>query len=341
MHILITGITGRIGSALAARLVAAGHTIRGLVWPRDRRIAQLASLNVELVEGSLTSPADVAQATRDVDAIMHLGAAFQGGGPFTNEEYFEINVRGTFNVLEAAASLGTRLRQFVYASSDALYEKYLPEGIPAPIREDEFALQPRGAYAMTKLLGEELCMGYARTWDLPVTVYRFAMTMAGEEILEFGQFYLRHWLNVYSKLTGEDAEAVYAQLQVAARSHGEQCLVLARDTKGRSYKKHIAHANDIVAGIMAGVDHPQARGQVFQLAAPRPFTWQEAVPVLAEKLGLPMVDVKLAAHPPTYYEFDISKAADRLGFSPTYDIHAMIDEALALRTARLASTTSN
>lgn len=337
METLITGITGRIGSELARRLVEAGHRVRGLVWSRDRRVAGLHALGVELVEGSLTEVADVNAAVADVEVVFHLGAAFQGGGPFTHEEYFEINVRGTFNMLEAARGLGSRLQQFVYAGTDAVYDKYVPGGLAHPIREDEFPLEPRGQYALTKLLGEELCRGYARTWEMPVTVYRFAMTMAGEEILDYSQFRLAHWLRVYAGLDNEEARAVYAQMQAAAALYGEQCLVVARDGAGRAYKKHIAHAQDIVAGMMAGLAHPQARGQVFQLAGPAPFTWADVVPRLSAELGVPMIEVRLSGYPPTYYEFDLSKSRERIGFAPTYDIARMVDEALALRRARLGT----
>ncbi|MCC6458578.1 MAG: NAD(P)-dependent oxidoreductase [Caldilineaceae bacterium] len=331
MHILITGISGRIGANLAKSLLEAGHSVRGLVWTRDLRLEKFATMDVELVEGSLTNPEDVAAAVEGVDAIYHLGAAFQGGGPFTNSEYFEINVRGTFNMLEAAHALGSRLQQFVFASSDALYNKYLPEGVAEPIREDEFPLEPGGQYALTKLLGEDLCRGYARNEGLPITICRFALTVAGEEILDFSQFYLSHWRKAYARLGSPEAQAVAAQLEEAAQIQGERCLVLARDGSGRSYKKHIADVHDIIAGLLAVLGNEKALGETFQLGAPRAFTWEEAVPYLAEKLGLPWVDVKLAGHVPTYYEFDLSKGRRLLGYAPSYDIARMIDEGMDMR----------
>ena len=123
MDILITGITGRIGANLAAKLLDEGHEVRGLVWPQDPRTEKLESLDLELVDGSLTNQEDVERAAQDMDCIYHLGAAFQGGGPFTENDYFEINMRGTFNILEAARK---RPSQLIFASTDAVLEKYLP-----------------------------------------------------------------------------------------------------------------------------------------------------------------------------------------------------------------------
>ena len=51
MHILVTGISGRIGANLAKSLLEAGHTVRGLVWERDRRLEKFATMDVELLEG--------------------------------------------------------------------------------------------------------------------------------------------------------------------------------------------------------------------------------------------------------------------------------------------------
>lgn len=184
---------------------------------------------------------------------------------------------------------------------------------------------------MTKLLGEDLCRGYMRSEGLPITICRFALTVAGDEILDFRQFYLSHWRKAYASMTSPEAHAVATQLEEAAQRVGEHALLLARDGNGRTYKKHIADVHDIVAGLLAVLGKDQALGETFQLAAPRPYTWEEAVPYLSEKLELPYVDVNLAGHVPTFYEFDLSKGRKLLGYEPSYDIFRMIDEGLALR----------
>jgi UDP-glucose 4-epimerase len=318
MRILITGITGRIGANVAAALRAQGHAVRGLVWGRDQRVAKLQALDVELLDGSLTEPADVRRAVAGVDAIYHLGAAFQGGGPFSVEDYFQINVRGTFNVLEAAREQGA-VQQIVVASTDALYEKYVPGGLPEPIREDALRPRPRGWYALSKSLAEDLSLGYFRTCRLPVTVVRFALVVGAGEILDFPQFYL-------SKL--KDTQPSLRERWDG--QEGQERLVVLKDAAGRPYKKHIADVRDIVSGCVAALGKPAALGEVFQLAGPAPFTWDRVIPYLSQKLGIPAIEASLPGAP-TFYEFDLAKARGRLGFTPRYDVFRMIDDALAFR----------
>lgn len=313
MRILVTGITGRIGANVAAELVRLGHQVRGLVWARDPRVQKLKALEIELIEGTLTDAADVRRAVDGMDAVYHLGGAFQGGGPFSVDEYFEINVRGTYLMLEAARAQ-PQLQQLIFASTDAQYEKYIPGGMVEPISEANTPRLPRGWYALSKSLGEELCNGYARTYRLPVTTLRFSLVVGAGEILSFRQFFL-------SKVKDGDPalEALWT---------GEERLVLLRDPQGRPYKKHIADVRDIVHGCVTALGKPAALGETFQLGGPGPFTWDEAIPHLSERLGIPYVDA-VSSGVPTYYEFDISKARRLIDFAPAYDIKRMIDDALA------------
>ena len=329
MKILITGISGRIGANLAKAFIDEEHEIRGLVWEKDSRLEKFEGLPVELVEGSLVNRADVNRAVAGVEAICHLGAAFQGGGPFSNEDYFEINARGTFNMLEAARENVKDLKHFFFASTDATYEKYLPGGLSEPIREDEMPQNPGGWYALSKVLGEEMCRGYYRSYQLPISIFRFAFVAAGDEILDFAQFRLDQWQNAYANRT-TSASAETRQQLLGFGEAGER-LLIARDENGRSYKKHIADVRDIVLGFLTALGKPEAIGETFQLAGPKPFTWEETVPYLAEKLGVDYVDVQLAENTPTYYEFDLTKGAQLIDYRPQFDIFKMIDSAVDFR----------
>ncbi len=335
MKILVTGISGRIGANLARSLVETGHQVRGLVWEQDSRQSKLSRLDVELVTGSLTSSADVERAVEGVDAVYHLGAAFQGGGPFSNDQYFEINVRGTFNMLEAARLRVPNLQHFFFAGTDALYNKYIPGGVSDPIQEDTMPIEPGGMYALTKALGEELCRGYARNYGLPVAVFRFAMALAADEVLAFPQFRLGHWRRVYADAQTEAARGTSQQLQ--ALDLDDDALLIVRDAGGRSYKKHIVDVRDLVDGMLCGIGNQRIGGEAIQLAAPAAYTWEETIPYLADKLALAYADVQLHGRNPTNYEFDLSKCRNLLGFTPQYDIYRMIDSALAFRAGNDSS----
>ena len=312
MDVLITGITGRIGANLAKQLIEREHKVRGLVWPRDPRVDNLKGMGVDLIYGSLTEKSDVAQAVEGSEIVYHLGAAFQGGGPFTDEEFFEINVRGTFNMLEAVRG-EKDFEQLIFASSDALFDKYIPGGMEVPIDEETPRI-PKGAYALTKSLGEELCNGYWQGYKVPTTILRFAMVRAADEILEFPQFYL-------SKMKDSHPE-------LAALWQGQESAVLLKDQRGRPFKKHIADVRDIVHGCLCALGKERAFGETFQLAGPRAFTWDEVSYRLAELLKIPHVEAEVAGTP-TFYEFDLSKAEKYIGFNPNYDIVRMIVDALS------------
>ena len=312
MKALVTGITGRIGANLAAELCRGGHHVRGLVWDRDRRVEKLAGLDVELVDGNLQVAEDVERSVAGCDVVFHLGGAFQGGGPFSDQEYFDINVGGTLSLLTAVRATGA---QVVLASTDALYDKYRHGGMPDPIDETH-PPAPNGMYALSKLLAEQLCLGFHRMYGLPTTILRFAYVLGAGEILDFPQFWL-------SKLKDRDAAADVLW-------NGEERLVALRDPTGLVYKKHVADVRDIVAGCLCAAGNETSYGEVTQLAGPRPFTWDEAVHHLSRRLDVPVVELTSDAVP-THYEYDLRKANDLLGFSPRYDVARMIDDAVSHR----------
>ena len=313
MRILVTGITGRVGSNLAMSLVEAGHEVRGLVWERDERTAKLQSLDVELEYGTITEMDDALRATDGVDAIYHMAAAFQGGGPFTEEEYLDINVKGTFNMLEAARH-HERVRHFIQASTDAQYGGHqVDQSGGELIKEDETPRTPRGWYALSKYLAEEMCHGYHRTYGMPVTMMRFAWVRGAGEAVEASLFYLSQMKERYPAL-----ETLW---------EGEEKLVLLRDGQGASWKDHMVDVRDLVAGLTGALDKPQTFGEAYHLAGPRAFTWEEAVPHLSQGLETPWVEAVL--EPPFRYELDISKARSAFGYDPQYDVKRMIDDGLA------------
>ena len=326
MRILITGITGRIGANVAKHFVDNGHEVIGFVWPSDRQSEKIAQIGAEIVEGDLASSADVNRAAVGAEAIFHLGAAFQAGGPFTPEQYFDINVKGTFNVLEAALESSNLVKHVIVTSTDATMHKYPPGGIEEPIREDTLPLVTTHWYGYTKVLTENLVDRYVREASMPATVFRFANAWGAGEALDYPQFQMRTFMTQLAN--SEDAEAIKAHQVMSEAYEGEPHLIIAADRNGRAWKKHFVEVRDIVHAYEKALGNPETFGRTYQLASREPFRWDVTVPYIAEKLDAPYTRVNLPITP-TYYEYDLSAARKDFGYDPPLSLNDMIDEAVA------------
>jgi nucleoside-diphosphate-sugar epimerase len=112
MRIFVTGATGYVGSALAARLVRAGHAVTGLV--RSAAAAERLAPQVQPVVGNLREPKSYAGAAAEHDAIVHAGFEYRADG----SEASDVDQRAVSALIEAAA--GGACCRFVYTSNGFL-----------------------------------------------------------------------------------------------------------------------------------------------------------------------------------------------------------------------------
>jgi uncharacterized protein YbjT (DUF2867 family) len=138
MRVLVTGITGYVGSSLAPRLVAAGHEVRGL----SRRPADVAAGGVELVEGDAVSGEGLDAALDGIEVAYYLIHSMEpsGDGPFADRE-----LRAATHVVEAARAAGVRRLVYLgglvptatqasaHLGSRLAVERTLLEGVPDSI----------------------------------------------------------------------------------------------------------------------------------------------------------------------------------------------------------------
>lgn len=166
MRILITGGSGFIGSHLAEHFQGKAH-VRVLDNLRTGHRRNLAGLDVEFIEGSVTNRDVVRRAVEGVDYVFHLAALVSVPESVERRhECVELNVTGLLHVLEASAAAG--VKKLCLSSSAAIYGN----NPTVPKREDMLP-EPRSPYAVTKLDGEYYCQQFTEAGRLETAALRF------------------------------------------------------------------------------------------------------------------------------------------------------------------------
>lgn len=170
MKALVTGAAGFIGSHLVDRLLQEGFEVVGIDnlvggWKKNLKEAfqsdKFTFLEIDIRNKEKLQPAFVG-----VDWVFHF-AALADIVPSIEKprDYFETNVDGTFNVLEAAKK--ANIKRFLYAASSSCYG--IAKTYPTP---ENAPISPEYPYALTKYLGEELVLHWAKVYDLPAMSLR-------------------------------------------------------------------------------------------------------------------------------------------------------------------------
>lgn len=317
-RILLTGSSGRIGSLLVQGLQKAGYRVRGL----DLLPPRPDSSPDEHVTGSLTDEEAVNVACTGVDVVVHL-AALMSWHPRDDDRLFEANVRGTFNLLLAAQK--ANVKRFIFASSGEVYPELKP--VYQPLDEDH-PTQPLSTYGLTKLLGEEMVRRFGRA-GLPFCILRFSHTQIASELLDPNsffsgpRFYVNAKLRQLRNLPSSPAVAQsIAALEAVATDDEQHYIGCAPD--GTPYRMGMCDARDMGQGIVLAVKGEAALGETFNIGPAASFNFDEAVPYLAKRTGLPVTRVCLHTTP-YRYDTSVEKARRILGYAPRYDIYSMID----------------
>lgn len=169
MRVVITGGAGFIGSHLVDALLELGHEIVVLDNFSTGRLENLAHVNsiIQIHNCDISIPGCWMELIEKDDWVFHLAALADIVPSIQQPEpYFRANVDGTFNLLSACIASG--VSRFVYAASSSCYG--IPDSYPTPESAD---MRPQYPYALTKLIGENLVMHWAKVYKLPAVSTRF------------------------------------------------------------------------------------------------------------------------------------------------------------------------
>ena len=163
---LVTGGSGFVGRHLVEGLLERGAR-RVVIYDKAVRADALSDLasepRVMVVEGDVTDTTQLGKAMHGVNGVFHLAVLPLGDCERDPRRAVEINILGTFNVLEASLRRG--VQKLVYSSASSVY------GDTLEIMDEHHPFRPSTMYGVSKLCGEFLLRPVAKTLSSVVLRY--------------------------------------------------------------------------------------------------------------------------------------------------------------------------
>ena len=307
-RVLFTGAQGFIGSWVTERLLDEGAQVLVLDRPpadpsrfllrglHERCTAVAADL---LDVGALRATLD----ERGVQAVFHLAAsAIVGSAAASPLATYEVNVRGTWSLLEACRTASEPPARIVVASTDKAYGAHEQ----LPYRESH-ALRPRYPYDVSKACADMIARSHADTFGLPVAVTRFGNVFGG------GDFN-------FSRVIPGTIRALLAGERPVIRSSG----LLERDFL------YAADAASAYLAVGESLDRPELWGRAWNASIGEPVSVLGLVRRLIEISGAQVEpDVRGQGTPHgelTRQWLDSGAIGEQLGWRPEWDLPSGLRE---------------
>lgn len=294
-RVLITGVAGFIGSHLAEKINSKGLKVVGLDNFSTGHVENISDLqkskHFTLVKGNILSSRDVFKALKDVDLIFHQAA--QSSVPKSTEDPvrdFEINVRGTLNVLECARRAD--VKAMIFASSSTVYGE--TNVLPTP---EDHPLFPISNYGAAKAAGEVYCSSYQALYGLRTANLRY-----------------------YNIFGPRSRKGVMFDLLQKLRKNNKKLEVLGTGAQAKDY----LYIDDAVRATILVASKGKLRGEAYNVGSGRSYSVKEIVEKLLKNLGL--VGKTKLLYTGVSWEGDVQKTrADisklgKLGFKPKIGI---------------------
>jgi len=311
--ILVTGGAGYIGSHTAKELLKAGYQV--VV------IDDLSSGHREFVLTPHFVRADIRdrQALTEVfqkfpiTAVMHFAALTSVPESVADPaRYYEVNLWGTFQLLEAMRAFGVKL--FVFSSSAAVYGD--PEKIPIP---EDHPTRPKSPYGKTKLMAEEMLADYAKAYDFRYVSLRYFNAAGSDPEGEIGEWHEpeRHLI------------PIVLEAALGKRPYVEIYGTDYETPDGTGIRDYI-HVSDLASAHVLALQYLEHGGKsdVFNLGIGRGYSVREVVEICRRVTGreIPVREAPRRPGDPAILVADPSKAERALGWKPRFTELAPIVE---------------
>lgn len=286
--VLVTGGAGFVGATLVRRLVDSGHSVRVFDNYSTGDPGLLAGVDAELVEGDIRDVAALDAALTGIQRVVHLAAA--GSVVMSVEDpvpNFDVNVVGTFRVLDAARRAG--VQRIVQASTGgALIGNATP-----PVSESSLP-RPISPYGASKLAGEGYACAFAHAYGLSTVALRFA--------------------NVYGPWSARKRGAM--TMFFRAIHAGEPIVIYGDGAASRDY----THVDDISSALELGLTSDVPGGTVLHIASGVETTVRDLADLCRVAAGEPDHPVEYRPKRPgeverNFASYDLARKV--LGYAPS------------------------
>ena len=300
MRCIVTGASGFIGSHLVDALLADGHEVLGVDDLSTGRLKNLDAANnsgaFRFLEKNIRDLSKDDLPLSDCDWFFHLAGRADLVPSIVNpEDYFQVNVEGTFRALQLARELG--VKRFLYAASSTCYG--IPDTYPTP---ESAPCMPEHPYALTKLMGEEMVMHWQKVYQLPTLSLRL--------------------FNVYgprSRTTG--AYGAVFGVFLKQKLAGVPFTVVGDGTQTRDF----TFVSDVASAFLAAAKS-DAQGEIFNVGSGHSY----AVNRLIELLGGNKEFIPRRPGEPDCTFADTQKITSRIGWTPSISLEEGVSRMMAV-----------
>ncbi len=297
MRSIVTGGAGFIGSHLCEQLIKLGHKVFVIDNFSNGKIKNLSKIKnkITIIKQDIRNYKKIQKKFKNIDNVFHL-AALSDIVPSIEkpDEYFTTNVDGTFNVLKASHQ--NKIKRFIYCASGSCYG--IPKKIPTSEKSE---ISPEYPYSLTKRLGEEIVLHFAKIYKLNATSLRL-FNVYGPRSRTSGAYGAVFGVFLAQKLSNKPFTVV---------GDGKQ-------------KRDFTYISDVVDALVKVSKLKNLKNKVFNVGSGAAVSVNKIVKLLkGKKIKIP----KRPGEPDITYA-DISKIKSLTGWAPKISIEKGINELL-------------
>ena len=273
MTILITGVSGLIGSHLCHALSANGAGVVGLC--HSHLISVRPGLRVDVCDIADYDDISRTIALYRPDTVFHLAAHLPST---TNPDFIKVNVIGTSNILDVCYRKG--VKNFIYASSMSVYSA---PPVRLPVNE-EHPTQPDDNYGQTKLIGERLCKCYSRV--IRTVVIRFSSVFGLGDNSRVAHYFMRSAIDGKAIQVDGDGSQSSDFIYVDDAVRGAM-LAMEKGKSGEVYNIGSGQETSVLelANLTAGLGETKVEVKLSGNPATRPFRFAADISKARKELG--------------------------------------------------------